>query len=135
MSKYPRIESNEIIFNESGSSARVEEVRRGILPLTIDNVSEEEFGWLETVKGYVLINSYQGSSKQGYDLIRNQQTNQVALRWQGMLMLDHKETLAVRFYDGLTSEIRRLRLALESHRKGATSGWGDAVVSDSLMPY
>jgi hypothetical protein len=51
-----------------------------------------------------------------------------------MLMRDPLETLAVRFYDGLANEAERLRLALEHHREGRASGWGDKQIPDKYLP-
>jgi hypothetical protein len=132
---YPLIRRNEIIFNESYTSAEVYEVGRTLRPLVIDNVTEDEYDWLsKNAKGEIVVDCYhQGISYQDYDLIRNPQNSQVALKWQGMLMLNPLETLAVRFYDGLTNEVERMRLALEKHRKGQASGWGDQQIPDMYM--
>ncbi len=131
MTDYPQIRGDKIIF-ENRYDVKSEEIERTLRPLTLENVTEQEFEWLKTnAKGKVVINcGYQGISHQDYDLIRNPKNNQVALKWQGLLRLDPIKISAVRFYDGLTNEIERLRFVLEEHHKGKVSGWGDSQVPD-----
>lgn len=133
---YPAIRESNIIFNEAGNSTKVKEVERALRPLILEGVTEQEYGWLrENAKGEVIFDcGHQGFSRQNYELIRNPKNSQVALKWQDMLMLNPLETLAVRFYDGLVNEVERLKLALEKHREGQVSGWGDNLIPDKYMP-
>ena len=133
---YPKIVGEDIVFNVADCSDKVEEEKRKLRPLTLEGVTDEEFQWLDsTAKNTVTINcGYQGTSYQGYDLIHNTQTRQVALKWQGRLMVEPVETLTLWFYDGLTDEVNRLSFVLEEHRKGKVSGWGDQQIPDQYMP-
>ena len=133
---YPVIRGKKIVFDISYTSARVEESERDLHPLVLENVTKKEHAWLKKhAMGQVIVDcDYQGMSHDDYELIRNPQNGQVALKWQGMLMIDPLETGARRFYDGLTIEVERLSLALKEHREGLKSGWGDKKIPDSLMP-
>lgn len=134
---FPQIRGKKIIFNESGDSSEIVEVERQLRPLTLEKISEEDFIWLNSkAKGNVTLDcGYQGISQDTYVLVRNPKTKAVALKWQGRLVIDSLEFLAVRFYDGITEEISRLKIVLEQHRKGVETGWGDAQIDNKYMLY
>ena len=134
---YPSVIGNEVVFSDSGSDDCDRRVVRRLRPLVLCDVEEQEYGWLtEHAKARMSVDcGYQGVYSDDYDLVYNSKTRNVAIRWQGRLWVRPEDTIAVRFYDALTNEIERLRKALDCHRRGLDSGWGDAeVLGERVQP-
>lgn len=113
-----RIEGDEIVFFEYPGLGRFGEVRRRLRPVVLDTVTEQEFDWLSrNAKGKIpVVHGEAKISDHDYELVRNQQTGQVAVMPKSMIITNPMDTLSARFYDGITYEIARLEQLLEKHR-------------------
>jgi hypothetical protein len=129
--QYPVVEGNRVVFNCSGSSVDVDEAWRPLRSLVLNDVSMEEYHWLRSEgRGWIVLDcDYQGWDRQGYDIVYNGRTRQVAIRWQGMTIRDVAEMPVVEMYDAISGEIERLRVLLHAHRRGEDGGWGDDAIA------